>query len=263
MQTPQQDQQSKKKITTTKFISIYSLTCVLIMLHNFNKRAFNYLNPFSTNLLLDTPHEFILKTVARANTSKIVECKLYNIYIMPNFHGPFPDQYKNFELKSSDVIFDTSPAGFQPWIKHRSKLKHYFTFKYQDATKYSIDTVNKTVLHEEYLKLVNHYRKILAYNHAKFMNGTRFIFLCNIPRCITNVVMALAFFNLTNTRFTHPCQSIDYNPLYFQRILETSEYDPFQYMTYEFNNYPTFNKNYDPEFFKHEDTFSTNDPTCF
>ncbi len=222
----------------------------------FNNRVHSY---FYTKWPLLTPMEFTLKMVGHSNVSKMLYCP-HNIFIIPNYHGPFPVDY-HFSLRNDDVIFDTSPAGYQPWRVHRKHLKYFFTFKYSDVTKYSLETINKTIHQHDIDKLKNHFKNILLLNIKNFDVGAkRYVFLCNVPRCVTHIVMATAFMEIFSMDFYHACHLTDYKPTFMERFLVADKKfsNSFQYIEWTSSAVKTYNNfefNYDPHFFEEEDLY--------
>lgn len=239
------------KKTHNACISLISLVFVFSSMVYFNSRVDKY---FYTKSPLSTPLEYILRTVGHSNTSKMLYCP-HNIYMIPNYHGPFPVDY-HFVLKPTDVIFDTSPAGYQPWRAHRKNLPFYYTFKFTDVTKYSLETINKTIHQKDIDHLKSHFKSLLLHNSKtiKFAEkGERFIFLCNIPRCVTHLIMALAFMDMYAMDFTRPCHITEYKPHYLERYLAFDE--PNKKSSYQYLEWSTssLKYNYDPNFFEDED----------
>jgi len=242
---------SSKKNFQKACISSISFLFLFASMFYFNHRVDLY---FYTKNPLSTPLEYIIRTIGHSNTSKMMYCP-QSLFIIPNYHGPFPVDYQ-FVLKPTDVIFDVSPAGYQPWRIHRKNLKNYFTFKYTDVSKYSIETINKTIHHQDILLLKNHFKGFLAHNMKTFHfaeKGDRFIFLCNIPRCVTHVIMALAFMEIYSIDFQRPCHITEYMPTFMERFLiydDKQTSSSFQYMEWTTSSYKY---NYDPNFFAEED----------
>lgn len=215
-----------------QIVSIIIIFQMLTSMYLFSNKSLKIIQKKSPII---TPLESIVQSIGFPTHGTFIQCD-HNVFLVPS-HGKYNISPTYFAFHKDDYIFDVSPAYFQPWRHHRRHFDHYISFKFTDASMYSLETINVTLFEKDIMKIVRHYEKLLYPQKNKFLSYKRVIFLCNIPHCVNHLFMMMAFMNVFSLYLSRPCASFMIsNPRYFQRFVDSNETffmdDSLQYISF-------------------------------